>query len=278
MNENFPKIEYQKRLVALIDVMGFTQLLNSNISLLQKFYTDTHEFLVGKAQIYELDGKTDDFKKVFVSDSIVLSVKLQEDFLKNLEIASRFFSAIALLQYVLAIKSKIWTRGAVSVGDLFIDEKNNVLVGPAFVQAFELEKKANYPRVIIDPKICSFFDLTPHSFVEKINLEKDTAKLIPPNGPARPFLDSFRHQAIQIDWFCHAFDRVEDLDLFFNDIKNRSSLNQDLFQKSQLLLEYLRESLALQYNKYSESGANPPERTKNIGKRLLNFGYWYEEK
>lgn len=275
-----PTIIYKNCIVALIDVMGFRKMLSGDevSDTLKSFYEDTYEFLLAKGRIYDLDGKNDNFKKLFVSDSIVLSVELTDDLNTNVQIAARFFSAIALLQYILAVKTKIWTRGAVSVGNLFMDEQTNILVGPAFVEAFELEKTAEYPRVIVDPKLCATFDMTPKNFINQINsVQGYIGKLIPPNGPYRAFMDSMRHNAIQIDWFRHAYDRQESVDSFFDDLKARSSSDQSLFQKSQMLLEYLRESVALQHNEYSETGKKPPQRVMKIAERLKEFGYWFEE-
>lgn len=275
-----PTIIYKNCIVALIDVMGFRQMLSGNevSNILTSFYEDTFAFLLAKGQIYDLDGKNDNFKKLFVSDSIVLSVELTDDFHDNVKIAARFFSAIALLQYILAIKTKIWTRGAVSVGNLFMDEHTNILVGPAFVQAFELEKAAEYPRVIVDPKLCATFDMTPKNFIKKINsVEGYIGKLIPPNGPFRAGMDVMKHNAIQIDWFRHAFDRQEQLDPYFDDLKARLSSDQSLFQKSQMLLEYLRESVAVKHNEYSKIGQKPPPRVLKAAERLIEFGYWPEK-
>lgn len=274
-----PTIIYKNCIVALIDVMGFRKMLSGNevSDTLKSFYEDTYGFLLAKGQIYDLDGKNDNFKKLFVSDSIVLSVELSDDIDTNVKIAARFFSAIALLQYILAVKTKIWTRGAVSVGNLFMDEQTNILVGPAFVQAFELEKTAEYPRVVVDPKLCAAFDMTPKNFIKQINsVEGYVGKLIPPNGPFRAFMDSMKHNAIQIDWFRHAYDRQEKLDSFFEDLKERLSSDQSLFQKSQMLLEYLRESVALQHNEFSKIGQKPPQRVMKIAERLIEFGYWSE--
>lgn len=244
-SDTSPTVVYQNRLVALIDVMGFKKLLHPNEKsreLLQSFYDQSFEFFSAKGQNYAETAPDDDFKKIFVSDSIILSVVLTEDESKNLQVATRFFAAIALLQFLLAVKTKIWTRGAVSIGDLYIDEKTNVLVGPAFVSAYELEKKADYPRVIIDPKVCQFFDLVPAAFMRKINSLGYSNLLLGPNADNRLSGAPMNHNAIQIDWFRQTFTRSEIVSSFFKDLKIRISEDQTLFEKSIRLLEYLRES------------------------------------
>ncbi|MBK7892152.1 MAG: hypothetical protein IPJ84_15315 [Bdellovibrionales bacterium] len=268
-------IAYQNRLVAVIDVMGFRELLKGPgvSAALQKFYEETFEFLEAKGQIYHQTASDEAFRKLFVSDSIVLSVLLSDDRRKNIKIAARFFSAISFLQYMLAVKSKVWTRGAVSAGSLYINEQANILVGSAFVQAFELEKIADYPRIIVDPRLCQIFGCTPHKFVEEINsVDGYSGKLISPNGVNRIAFGAFRHEAIQIDWFGHAFNRRERLDSFFDDLKQRASLDQKLFKKAGRLLEYLRESVCLNTKSGAASGPSG-KRVAMIDERLSEFGY-----
>lgn len=275
MNEITPTIIYENRLVALIDVMGFQELLRKSedsLEILQNFYDDSNEFLVAKGRLYEQTAATDDFKKMFVSDSIILSVKLKDngELNEKLQIASRFFAAISLLQFLLAVKTKVWTRGAISVGDLFMDEKKNILVGPAFVSAYSLEKKADYPRVIIDPKVCKEFGLVPSSFIEEINSMGFSAHLIGPN-PMPRIGSHMVNDAIQLDWFRQAFDRVESTSNFFDDLKARISTNQELLEKSHKLLKYLRESLAS--FKMSNRDTNLDGRISSIENSIKDFGY-----
>ena len=53
----------------------------------------------------------------------------------------------------------IFCRGAITKGKLF--HKERVLFGSSYIKAYKLEEKqAIYPRVIIDPDILDFFDLS----------------------------------------------------------------------------------------------------------------------
>jgi len=74
------------------------------------------------------------------------------------------------LQQVL-IKSEIFLRGAISVGDLYVDTEKNQIIGKAFIQAYELESTvAKYPRVIMDNKIIEFLGLTSsQDLIVKVN-------------------------------------------------------------------------------------------------------------
>jgi hypothetical protein len=79
------------------------------------------------------------------SDSLVVSYQVDEP-------DAIFFMLydILLLQIEL-IQHGVLIRGAVTLGKLFHDE--NLVFGPALVEAAELEKLAMYPRVILDREI-----------------------------------------------------------------------------------------------------------------------------
>jgi hypothetical protein len=266
-------LTYKTRLVAFIDVMGFRELLQGNIDILQSYYSHAYEFLEGKSSIYKLTAPEDDFKRLFVSDSIILAVTLSENSHKNLEVAARFFSAIALLQYILAVKAKIWTRGAVSVGDLFIEQERNLLVGQAFVQAYELEQLADYPRVIIDPKTLKFFNMSQSDFIRKIDEFTFSGKLIGAGSITRWGMSPFTNNAIQIDWFRQIYDRTEDIEEFFNDLRQRQFSNQKIFEKSNKLIDYLVESFCRFNSKEKEAMKQPMilERAKKVLLLLQTF-------
>lgn len=239
-------INYENRLVAFLDVMGFKKLLSSTgpgvPQALQNYYQKIFQFLGEKAESYNLQPE-DRFKKLLVSDSIIMSVVIPEDEIKRHETTTRFFLSISLIQYLLAVKCDIWTRGAVSCGNLCIDEDRNILVGPSFVSAYELEKVANYPRIIIDPKVCRELNLTPNGLIEKVNHLAGKNILSELSGQIRFGRGvPSNSDAIFIDWFGHSFGRQESLNIFFEGLKDRMTSDQHLFEKSQLLGRYLRES------------------------------------
>lgn len=77
-----------------------------------------------------------------ISDSIVVSIKKAEK--------GSFTKILAFLYTIqsLLIKEGIILRGAISIGELY--HKDNIVFGPALVQAYELERdSAIYPRCII---------------------------------------------------------------------------------------------------------------------------------
>lgn len=80
------------------------------------------------------------------------------------------------------ITQGILVRGAISFGELFSDDTHNIVVGPGLINAYRLEAKAIYPRIIIDRKII------PLLYENSIAMIKDSDGriLIKPPAPYRP--------------------------------------------------------------------------------------------
>jgi hypothetical protein len=136
------KIEYQNRLVAFIDVLGFKNLVYSSstepINTYYSFLLSSFQTAVAKRN----------FDFLLISDSIVI---YSNDDIKSL---SELIKLVCILQGGLLAKSII-VRGAISHGELFVDKANNIIVGTGLINAYNLEAQAKYPRVIIDRSIVS---------------------------------------------------------------------------------------------------------------------------
>ncbi|WP_413578563.1 hypothetical protein ACLVWU_08500 [Bdellovibrio sp. HCB290] len=240
-----PTINYEtKKLVAFLDVMGFKELLKTgHLSKLQKYYDIANEYLDGKAGLYRDTASNDNFQRIFVSDSIIMSIDLIGDKSSHdIDRVRRFFSAVSLLQYLLATKAQVWTRGAISVGNLFMDQATQTLVGPAYIQAYELESKADYPRVIIDPRVFAFFEMSAKGFKQRIHDPNNNGThIIVPELGGSVALPKMQNEAVFLDWFRQSFDRTENLDFFFEDLSERIFLKQDIFEKGNKLIRYLVE-------------------------------------
>jgi hypothetical protein len=243
-----------------------------SVEKLQQFYDKVFDYLHEKDRIYDRfdTGESSEFKKLIVSDAIVLSVKLPEALIDQIRCCARFFAAISLLQGLLAFEQDIWMRGSVSVGNLFIDETRNILVGPAFVQAYQLEQNADYPRIIIDPRVCDRLSLTQNTFRDRINAAGNGENLLPNTGIARMGRHAFPYDAIQIDWFRHCFDRGVQLDKFFSGLRRRMTSSQSLFEKSLKTGRYLRESCDFELHNRQR---NHNGRLAEIELKLTDLGF-----
>lgn len=154
MSENTSEnLEYEERIIAFIDILGFKALIDStntddaesNTTAIKKMfdiYTEIENSLHEKLQ--EEDEILEGLKITRFSDCIVISFpEKQRDAL--------FFLCISLLHflYEMLINYKLLFRGGITSGKLIHTDK--FLFGPAMNRAYELESKfANYPRIILD--------------------------------------------------------------------------------------------------------------------------------
>jgi hypothetical protein len=147
-------IQYQNRIVSFIDVLGFSELVYSkSIDPIQNYFN------------YVLDEFKDDlqtfnFNYFLISDSIVIHSEYNKDLFEHM------IRIVTKLQMKLITRG-VLTRGAISSGDLFTDNSKNVVVGTGLIKAYNLEKVAVYPRVIIDRElIVSLYENTEKMIAE----------------------------------------------------------------------------------------------------------------
>lgn len=137
-------IKYQNKLVAFIDVLGFSNLVYSNkMEEINSYY---EMLLTGFREVAR--RKRLDF--LLISDSIVVYAPLKK---QNL---ATFVSVLYGLQYKLLLKG-ILIRGGISYGNLYTSKKDNIVVGTGLINAYKLESQAIYPRIIIDRRLVGLF-------------------------------------------------------------------------------------------------------------------------
>ena len=141
----FPHQAYEDRIVAFIDILGFSDMVagtEADVHKLRHLTTALDE-LYNKIWLWEADGSYSPFAFTQFSDSIVIS-----------SLADSPDSFEMLMQLLIGImelvdKYDILVRGGIARGSLIHD--TTMLVGPAMVRAYELEsKKAVYPRIILE--------------------------------------------------------------------------------------------------------------------------------
>ncbi|WP_153060884.1 hypothetical protein [Metalysinibacillus jejuensis] len=146
-------MQYEHRLVAFIDILGFSSMVEKSVKD-EKYRNKIFDAL---KQIQEevdynkvkKEEENRDFEMVQFSDSLVVSQR----FINTISF-SVFIMRINFIQKILADKG-ILIRGGISAGDLY--HEGTIAYGPAFINAYKLESSlADYPRIIIDPKIINF--------------------------------------------------------------------------------------------------------------------------
>lgn len=133
-----PEVQYEKRIVAFVDVLGFSNLVYSRTTgLISRYFNFvTHNFQEAVSKY--------GFRFLIVSDSIVLSAPDNKESLKLCVMV------LYRLQQKLIEEEGILLRGGVSHGDLYMGAEDNIMFGPALINAYKLELQAKYPRIIMD--------------------------------------------------------------------------------------------------------------------------------
>lgn len=140
----FPHQDYEDRLVAFIDVLGFSEMVYDTATDVNKLrnLTAALKSLYDRIWLWEADGSYSSFAFTQFSDSIVIS-----------SLAGTADSFEMLQQLLLGVMElvdsyDVLVRGGIARGQLIHDSV--MVVGPAMVEAYHLEsKKAIYPRIII---------------------------------------------------------------------------------------------------------------------------------
>lgn len=146
--------EYEERIVAFIDILGFRSLVNSTIDRETSEVDSDKLKILGDSLMLIKRGfkdslediqKPSDFQITYFSDSIVVS------FPSSVENLSIVFKTLKCIQIEL-IEQGILLRGGIVQGKVL--HTPDMILGPAMINAYDLESKsALYPRITIDPEI-----------------------------------------------------------------------------------------------------------------------------
>jgi hypothetical protein len=241
-------IRYKENIVLFMDVLGFSNLVyNKDQNQIESYFTyvlnDFNKFLSQKK-----------YKYLLISDSIVVSCK------SNKENLSELIFVISKIQYQLLLRG-ILLRGGISFGNLYINKSNNIIVGPGLINAYQLEKSAKYPRIILDRRLISnFFDSTSaftsyiNSFFKKLyGQEDEKVKFDKKLNDGWPYINYLR-KVIMYGSTYRQLNMKSLVDLF----KSNYFSNQH-FEKYHWLLTELLEELSLGIEHYT----NHPELSKS---------------
>ena len=168
MNEE--TINYETRIVAFIDILGFKNIIKrseENIKIIKNI-NDAIEFLKtweksNKWNLKIIEIEEDAQKKgienfniehktncTTFSDSIVVSVQADDQNIN--EVCSTLIANLAYISAML-LSENFLLRGGITIGKLQHKE-NGVILGPALIEAYELEKNiSKFPRIILSDKL-----------------------------------------------------------------------------------------------------------------------------
>jgi hypothetical protein len=160
---------YAKKLVAFIDIMGFKELLfrpatfgeiNEILKEFEKginFHDDNFamsiEMLKAKIEKPKDEKLRFDGNKAnltFASDCVIWSYPLDDLKIDYWHLVHDALSFLKIIQISLYHKG-IVIRGGVTIGNLY--QQGNKVFGDGLVNAYMLEKRADFPRIAIDRKL-----------------------------------------------------------------------------------------------------------------------------
>ena len=137
----------QEHFVAYIDVLGFSDLVkNSEPELV-------FNYLSGLVDLVHDLNKRENFQCCIDigSDTIVLSVPIDDVPDDSTGKLMKFIKYINRLQLRNIVELEcLPLRGGITAGQFYTNGKN-VLFGKAYIEAHDLEKAANFPRILVDP-------------------------------------------------------------------------------------------------------------------------------
>ena len=136
---------YQERSCAFIDFLGFKELVkNKNPEDIYKIIWELSDF--NQAGRKDLSG---DMEYQAFSDNIFINTPSTSEGLIALIGQVRWLTLTAL-------EKGAFIRGGITIGNISQNEQNNILFGPALIEAYELESKiALYPRIILSKSAVS---------------------------------------------------------------------------------------------------------------------------
>ena len=145
---------YSRRVVAFIDVLGFADKVSAStrdaqvFQAIQTMLADTRRVARRLSPDGTMDERLRSIRTQMFSDTVVIS---SQDLS---EAAVTTVAQMAMLFQVNAVVDGFLLRGAIAVGEHY--EDGEVMFGPAILDAYHLERRANWPRVVVGPSVLEY--------------------------------------------------------------------------------------------------------------------------
>lgn len=142
-------LEYKKAFIAYIDILGFKELIASRtaneisrtLRIFKKHGDPANRLGLSDPPAFEY--------VVNFSDLCIVAIPFEDNVGKMRGAASNLIWRLLYAQASLISRYSIFVRGGVTVGE--IERSYGQLFGAGIVSAYELESKAVYPRILVDP-------------------------------------------------------------------------------------------------------------------------------
>lgn len=147
-------VKYNEKILVFYDLLGFKNLIDNNLETPEKVKLILND-------VYRYSNYNNNFQLINFSDTIIQIFELESN-IKGVSFTdhlNNILDAINRVQANLLLNHKVAIRGAVVLGEIYFNEDENIIFGPALNTAATLEKEAIYPRVIIDKSIVDKLDV-----------------------------------------------------------------------------------------------------------------------
>lgn len=144
--------KYEKKILVFFDVLGFKNMV-------QRKYKDKPEKIKEILNtMHVLSSPSYTSELIIFSDSVINILEIKPKYNKHgqtfTDYLSVIFNDIATIQVNMFGLYGVLIRGSIVIGDIYYEGENNLLFGPALVDAYELESKYSiYPRFLIGKSI-----------------------------------------------------------------------------------------------------------------------------
>jgi hypothetical protein len=181
IRERLDDYKYQQRIVAFLDILGFKEtIMGEKEGDIRQIIQSIDSNLEHVFEAMKLEGGEWYSAKIF-SDCICISC---DNFGSNLYY---MLNELSYLQFMLASEG-LFIRGAVTLGLHFENER--MIFSEALIKAYELEQKANYPRVVISDSVLELVSQANPHYCAQLT----------------PFLMSSPDGACFLDYFQHIYE------------------------------------------------------------------------
>ncbi len=153
--------QYNISIVTFLDILGFRKFVEKNESTPEKVKSILDKFYEVNLPVTEIPIN---LKRTFInfSDSFLRSTNLYGGTDNKIQQGTLYqeILSLAYIQGTLFLEEEeILIRGGITLGKIFAEEEKNIIFGPAFHRAYELESEiAFYPRIIIDQNLLDIFE------------------------------------------------------------------------------------------------------------------------
>jgi hypothetical protein len=143
-----PKKSYSNRLVAWIDILGMRNMIKDESNEADTIFgvmEKLRSFVQTPCASLAKEGKV---HYTQIADGFMI--------VADIECANDFCSILADVQWRVLVECQMLLRGAVTAGKVSVSDDPQIIIGPAYVDAYMLESEnAIYPRVILTDEFFS---------------------------------------------------------------------------------------------------------------------------